>query len=105
MMSVGAEGVISVAGNVVPTVMLEMVRAAQTGDFQTAAAVHHRLYSMCSIMLGLSTNPIPVKAAMQMLGRDSGELRLPMVALDDSERAVLQETLVAFGLEPALASC
>lgn len=98
MMSVGAEGVVSVAGNVVPSVMLELVRAAQAGDYSTAAAVHHRLYAMCSRMLGLSTNPIPVKAAMQMLGRDTGELRLPMVALDDSERAILRETLTQFGL-------
>ncbi|TWT88046.1 4-hydroxy-tetrahydrodipicolinate synthase [Neorhodopirellula pilleata] len=103
MMSVGAEGVVSVAGNVVPSVMLEMVRAAQAGDYTTAAAVHHRLYSLCSKMLGLSTNPIPVKAAMQMLGRDTGELRLPMVALNDSERAILQETLMQFGLDSTLA--
>lgn len=105
MMSVGAEGVISVAGNVVPDVMLEMVRAAQSGDYETARTVHHRLYSLCSKMLGLSTNPIPVKAAMQMLGRDSGELRLPMVPLNDQERVILEATLVAFGLESALASC
>jgi 4-hydroxy-tetrahydrodipicolinate synthase len=102
MMSVGAEGVISVAGNVVPSVMLELVRAAAEGDYTTAAAVHHRLYAFCSIMLGLSTNPIPVKAAMQMLGRDTGELRLPMVALNDSERSVLQETLMKFGIESAV---
>jgi len=102
MMSVGAEGVVSVAGNVVPSVMLEMVRAAQAGDYTTAATVHHRLYALCSKMLGLSTNPIPVKAAMQMLGRDTGELRLPMVALNDSERAILQETLMQFGLDSAL---
>lgn len=101
MMSVGAEGVISVAGNVVPDVMIQLVRAATAGDYATAAEVHHRLFSFCSIMLGLSTNPIPVKAAMQMLGRDTGELRLPMVALDESERAVLQETLFQFGMQAA----
>ncbi|MFG0256245.1 MAG: 4-hydroxy-tetrahydrodipicolinate synthase [Rhodopirellula sp. JB053] len=98
MMSVGAEGVISVAGNVVPNVMLELVRAAASGDYATAAEVHHRLYSFCSIMLGLSTNPIPVKAAMEMLGRDTGELRLPMVALDQDERKILQASLDQFGI-------
>jgi 4-hydroxy-tetrahydrodipicolinate synthase len=105
MMSVGAEGVISVAANVVPSVMLELVQAAQAGDYQAAAAVHHRLYGLCSKLLGLSTNPIPVKSAMQMLGRDTGELRLPMVPLNDEERAILQETLMAFGLESALVAC
>ncbi|TWU11015.1 4-hydroxy-tetrahydrodipicolinate synthase [Allorhodopirellula heiligendammensis] len=102
MMSVGAEGVISVAGNVVPSVMLEMVQAATAGDYTTAAELHHRLYAFCNTMLGLSTNPIPVKAAMQMLGRDTGELRLPMVALDDAERSILQETLLKFGIGSAV---
>ena len=102
MMSVGAEGVISVAGNVVPSVMLELVKAAAAGDYTKAAQVHHRLYSLCSKMLGLSTNPIPVKAAMQMLDRDTGDLRLPMVPLNDQERAILQETLTAFGLDLAM---
>ncbi len=64
--------------------------------------MHHRLFKLCSNLLGLSTNPIPIKAAMQMLGRDTGELRLPMVALDASERAVLQETLFKFGIESAV---
>ena len=49
-------------------------------------------------MLGLSTNPIPIKAAMKMLGRDTGELRLPMTPLDDASKAKLRKTLTAYGL-------
>ena len=49
-------------------------------------------------MLGLATNPIPVKAAMRILGRDTGELRLPMTALDDMSTAKLTETLQSYGL-------
>lgn len=103
MMSVGAEGVISVAANLVPSVLLEMVQTAAAGDYTKAAELHHRLYSLCSKMLGLATNPIPVKAAMQMVGRDTGEMRLPMVPLDDADRAILQETLMKFGMESAIA--
>jgi 4-hydroxy-tetrahydrodipicolinate synthase len=99
MMSVGAEGVISVVANLVPEVMLEMVQAVFADDFAAAQRVHHRLFSLCSNMLGLSTNPIPVKAAMQMVGRDSGELRLPMTPLDDALVEQLRETLFAFGIQ------
>ena len=49
-------------------------------------------------MLGLSTNPIPIKAAMKMLGRDTGELRLPMTPLDATQEAALRQTLVGYGL-------
>ena len=103
MMSVGAEGVISVVGNVVPGAMIDLVNAAQSGDYAQATQLHHRLYKLCSNMLGLATNPIPVKAAMQMLGRDTGEMRLPMTPLDDAGLASLQETLMSFGLQSAVA--
>ena len=49
-------------------------------------------------MLGLSTNPIPVKAAMQMLGRDTGEVRLPLTPLDAKQRESLAGTLKTYGL-------
>lgn len=103
MMSVGAEGVVSVVGNLVPSAMIEMVNAATAGDFETARQCHHRLFALCSNMLGLATNPIPVKAAMQLVGRDSGELRLPMTPLDEADLAKLRETLFAFGLQDAAA--
>lgn len=101
MMSVGAEGVVSVVGNLVPSVMIELVQAASNQDYRTAQHLHHRLFALCSNMLGLATNPIPVKAAMQMVGRDSGELRLPMTPLEDGLRQKLQETLFAFGIQEA----
>jgi 4-hydroxy-tetrahydrodipicolinate synthase len=104
MMSVGAEGVISVVGNVAPKPMVALVNAALEGDFQTARQHHHRMFQLCSSMLGLATNPIPIKAAMQMLGRDSGELRLPMTPLDDSLADQLRETLFAFGLQESIAA-
>ena len=104
MMSVGAEGVISVVGNVVPGPMIELVAAAAAGDFLAAREVHHRMFKLCSSMLGLATNPIPIKTAMQMVGRDSGELRLPMTPLDDASANKLRETLFAFGLQESVAA-
>lgn len=104
MMSVGAEGVVSVVGNLVPTAMTELVRAAASGDFASAQAAHHRLFALCNNMLGLATNPIPVKAAMQMVGRDTGELRLPMTPLEENALDQLRETLFAFGIQEAAAA-
>lgn len=98
MMSVGAEGVISVAGNIVPHDVVTMVRAALDGDYATARDWHHRLFPLCRDMLGLSTNPIPVKTAMRLLGRDDGELRLPMTPLTDQQEQQLRQTLSQYGL-------
>jgi 4-hydroxy-tetrahydrodipicolinate synthase len=98
LMSVGAEGVISVVGNLVPDVMIDLVNAFAAGDSKSATQLHHRLFPLCRDMLGLATNPIPIKAAMRLLGRDTGDLRLPMTPLTDAEEAALVKTLTVFGL-------
>ena len=98
LMSVGAEGVISVVGNIVPQDMVALSKAAASGDYKEALNWHRKLFPLCRDMLGLSTNPIPVKSAMKMLGRDTGELRLPMTPLEASQAASLNETLVNYGL-------
>lgn len=98
MLSVGAEGVVSVVGNIVPEDMLAMVRRFLEGDAAGAMELHHRLFGLCREMLGLATNPIPLKAAMRMLGRDTGELRLPMTPLEEPAEVQLLETLKSYGL-------
>jgi 4-hydroxy-tetrahydrodipicolinate synthase len=98
LMSVGGEGVISVVGNIVPRDMLALVAAFRKGDTATAQSWHRQLFPLCRDMLGLATNPIPIKAAMKMLGRDSGELRLPMTPLPQAAEASLRKTLVNYGL-------
>lgn len=98
MMAVGAEGVISVVGNIVPKDVIALVEAAASGDYALARERHHRLFHLCRDMLGLATNPIPIKAAMEMLGRDTGEMRLPMTALEDAGRERLRQSLVGYGL-------
>lgn len=98
MMAIGAEGVISVVGNIAPADMLALVSAAAQGDYATARNWHRKLFTLCRDLLGLATNPIPVKAAMQLLGRDTGELRLPMTPLDEAELQKLRGVLTAYGL-------
>ncbi|MEC7564947.1 MAG: 4-hydroxy-tetrahydrodipicolinate synthase [Planctomycetota bacterium] len=98
LMSIGGSGVISVVGNIVPQDMIALIDACTSGDLITAQRCHHQLFPLCRDMLGLSTNPIPIKAAMAMLGMDSGELRLPMTPLNEAEANTLRGTLAAYGL-------
>ena len=98
LMSVGARGVISVVGNIVPQDMLALIKAIESGQLSEAQKWHNQLFPLCRDMLGLATNPIPVKVAMRMLGRDSGELRLPMTQLEEAEEVSLRGTLAGYGL-------
>ena len=98
LMSVGAEGVVSVVGNILPGDMIALVEAFRVGDVERARQWHYKLFPLCRDMLGLATNPIPIKSAMRLLRRDSGELRLPMTPLDDAGNARLRATLVAYGI-------
>jgi 4-hydroxy-tetrahydrodipicolinate synthase len=98
LMAVGARGVISVVGNIVPKDMIALVKAVDSGNLAEARRWHHKLFPLCRDMLGLATNPIPIKAAMKLLGRDPGELRLPMTPLDKDGEAKLRKTLANYGL-------
>jgi 4-hydroxy-tetrahydrodipicolinate synthase len=98
LMSVGGRGVISVVGNIVPKDMIALCQAFDAGNFAEALRLHKKLFPLCRDMLGLSTNPIPIKAAMKMLGRDTGELRLPMTPLSSGEETKLRATLNKYGL-------
>jgi 4-hydroxy-tetrahydrodipicolinate synthase len=98
LLAVGGSGIISVAANVVPKDMLALVAAFTAGKIAEAQEWHHKLFPLCRDMLGLATNPIPIKAAMKMLGRDTGELRLPMTPLTRDEEASLRKTLTKYGL-------
>ena len=81
ILSVGGSGVISVVANIVPQDMISLVNAFKENRISEAQQWHYKLFPLCRDMLGLATNPIPIKAAMKMLGRDTGELRLPMTPL------------------------
>ena len=63
-----------------------------------AQKMHRKLFTLCRDLLSLATNPIPIKTAMRLLGRDNGELRLPMTPLDEAQIMRLQTTLLKYGL-------
>jgi 4-hydroxy-tetrahydrodipicolinate synthase len=98
LMSLGGRGVISVVGNVVPRDVIALCKAFDSGDFAGALQWHRKLFPLCRDMLSLSTNPIPIKAAMKMLGRDPGELRMPMTQLEAPLEQKLRSTLKNYGL-------
>lgn len=98
LLSIGGEGVVSVVGNIVPQDMIALVDAFQSGDVKEAQRWHHKLFPLCRDMLGLATNPIPLKTAMAEIGRDSGELRLPMTPLSQDQLDSLRKTLANYGI-------
>ncbi len=98
LLAIGGRGVISVVGNIIPKDMVSLINAFDSGNATEALSWHHRLFPLCRDMLGLSTNPIPIKAAMALLGRDSGELRMPLTPLSPTEVEALRTTLEAYGI-------
>ncbi len=100
LMAIGGRGVISVVGNLVPTDMKALCAAFDSGDLAAARAWHLKLFTLCRDLLGLASNPIPIKAALAMMGRDTGDVRLPLVPLDADLAAKLRRVLIDYGLEP-----
>lgn len=98
LLALGGSGIVSVVGNVVPGDMLQLLQAWKNGNVAQARQWHFKLFTLCRDMLGIATNPIPVKAAMKMLGRDTGELRLPLTPLSAAEETRLRKTLSDYGL-------
>ena len=97
VMALGGAGVISVASNVIPKQMHELTRAALEGDFAKAAALQ-RKYQWLMDLLFCQVNPIPVKAAMGMIGMDCGQCRMPMDGLTDENARKLQLCLDELGI-------
>lgn len=93
LMSIGGVGVISVLSNLLPDRVKALVEAAAAGDFAQAKKLHLDLFSLCKGCLTLATNPIPIKAAMQLAGTDTGELRLPLTELEEDGVAKLRVLL------------
>jgi 4-hydroxy-tetrahydrodipicolinate synthase len=96
-MAVGAQGVISVASNVIPREVSRMVSAFARGDAKQASQLHAKFYPVFKDLF-LETNPVPVKAALAMMGLIAEEYRLPLVKMSDANRARLKATLKACGL-------
>ena len=97
MMAIGGKGVITVTANVVPKDMAMMVSAALKGDYDTARTLHYKLAPLFGALF-LETNPIPVKAALAMMGKGTNEVRLPLTPLAKEFHASLQDALQVAGV-------
>jgi 4-hydroxy-tetrahydrodipicolinate synthase len=96
-MAAGAQGVISVVSNIAPREVSQMVRAIAAGDAKKALQLHRKLYPLFKNLF-IETNPVPIKAALAMLGRIEEEYRLPLVPMSPKNREVLRATLKACGI-------
>jgi 4-hydroxy-tetrahydrodipicolinate synthase len=93
----GGHGVISVTGNIAPRAMKELVVAARRGDFARALDKQVALAELNRTMF-IETNPGPVKAGVALLGKASGELRLPLAPVSEANLTKVREAMVRFGL-------
>jgi 4-hydroxy-tetrahydrodipicolinate synthase len=100
MMAIGAAGVISVASNVMPVEIKRMTMYALRGHFADAARLHHELFPLIKSLF-LDGNPSGVKYAMKLLGKDSGELRQPLVEANEATRVAIEQQLEKIALEHA----
>ena len=97
IMAVGGRGVISVLANIVPREVADMCNAFKTGDLQTAQQIHHQTMQL-ALDLFIDTNPIPVKTALQIMGKLNGRMRLPLAPMSDDTLEVLRQTMKNTGL-------
>jgi 4-hydroxy-tetrahydrodipicolinate synthase len=97
IMAVGGVGVISVTANALPKRSAEMTAAALAGDWATARRLHYEMLPLARVLF-LETNPIPIKAAMAMMGYCRDELRLPLLPMSEAPRTKLRSVMREFGL-------
>lgn len=97
-MSCGATGLVSVAANIIPDVMARLVRACLNGSYDEALALQKQYYPLFRGLMTMEVNPVPIKEAVALQGHCTNELRLPIVALEDGQRAQLKELLEAHSL-------
>ncbi|MCK9229690.1 MAG: 4-hydroxy-tetrahydrodipicolinate synthase [Syntrophales bacterium] len=97
IMAIGGKGVISVASNIVPGDMSRLVKAAAAGDLAVAREIHYRVWPVMEALF-FETNPIPVKAALSMMGKIEYELRLPLCPLSDANYERVKKVIGACGL-------
>ncbi len=97
MMSMGGSGVISVLANVAPKKVSEMVHACLDGDYKKAAAIQVEAIPMVKALF-CETSPIPVKAALNMMGWNVGDCRMPLTTMEESNRLVLEKAMKEYGL-------
>lgn len=97
ILSVGGKGIISVSANIIPRDMHDLVATFMDGDVDKAQKMQFDT-NLINLAMFYETNPIPVKTAMRLLGTDTGEMRLPLVEMEEANEARLVEALKEYGL-------
>jgi len=97
LLAVGGVGVVSVASHVVGRDIRRMCEAFFAGQVQEATKLHHRLLPLFKALF-CTTNPVPVKAALNMMGAKVGGVRLPLVEANDREKEIIRKALSEYGL-------
>ncbi len=96
-MALGAQGVISVASNVIPREMSQLVKSFTESDLKKALQLHEKFAPLFKALF-LESNPTPVKAALALMGKIQPEYRLPLVRVRPKTRKILKETMIACGI-------
>lgn len=97
-MSCGAVGLVSVASNLIPEVMVSLVNRCLEGEYGEALELQKRYYPLLSGLMSLDTNPVPIKSAVALQGHCTSELRLPLIPLSDEKTESLRGLLKTYGL-------
>ena len=97
LMAIGGLGIISVASNLVPSLIKKMVSLASAANFCEAAKVHYMLFPLIKSLF-LDGNPVGIKYAMKVAGMDSGELRLPLVEASEPTRKTIETCMKQLGI-------
>ena len=97
MMALGAKGVISVVSNIAPEVMVKMSHLCLENDFEAASRIQIQ-YMDLIYALFIEVNPIPIKAAMNLLGMEAGPLRLPLCDISPENEKILRASMERMGL-------
>jgi len=97
-MIVGGSGVISVASNLIPEDVSNMTKKALEKDWEGARALHKKLYPLYRDLF-ISTNPIPIKAAMAMAGLIQEQYRLPLCGMSDNDKEILRKSVIKAGVQ------
>ncbi|MCK5266745.1 MAG: 4-hydroxy-tetrahydrodipicolinate synthase [Spirochaetes bacterium] len=97
LLAAGGAGVISVLANIAPKSMSDMIKFFENGDINSARAIHLNQLALSNTLF-LETNPIPVKAALNLMGKISSEIRMPLTAMSDSKKKFLEKEMKNFGI-------
>lgn len=98
LMAIGADGIVSVASHIIGNEMQAMIADFTSGNLKEAAAKHRKLLPVMNALFA-APNPVPVKTALQLMGIETGTVRMPMIPLNPEETSTLRQLLEAGNIE------